>query len=151
MDLAQLKQRVNAASGPDREIDAALATGLVGWCLHPLGRQRDDSVQSDTGRTCLDCGADSWGNTGTTGQRLHDPVRPYTASLDAALALVERVLPGWLVDLTEHPDGEGGRYYSTQLYTPDILKSVSREHVTRPLALLSALLAALIAQQEQAA
>lgn len=86
-ELLKLAERVEALRGPDREVDKLIAV-VNGWCLHPSNRQRDDSEQSDTGYTCLDCGADSWGNTGPTGQKRSASLPAYTASLDAAMALV---------------------------------------------------------------
>jgi hypothetical protein len=135
--LVALLERVRAAARPDRDLDRDLAVSLYGWCLHPHGRQRDDSAQSDRGYTCLDCGADSWGNVGPTGQRRSDPLPFFTASVDAALALVERVLPGAWGNLERDHLG----------YTEVTLKIggswVVEEHKTPALALLSALLAAL--------
>lgn len=86
-ELLKLAERVEALRGPDWEVDKLIAV-LNGWCLHPSNRQRDDSAQSDTGYTCLDCGADSWGNTGPTGQKRSASLPAYTASLDAAMTLV---------------------------------------------------------------
>lgn len=87
-ELLKLAERVEALSGPDREVDKLIAVEN-GWCLHPSDRQRDDSAQSDTCYTCLDCGADSWGNTGPTGQKRSAPLPAYTASLDAAMTLCQ--------------------------------------------------------------
>lgn len=89
-ELLKLAERVEALRGPDWEVDKLIAV-LNGWCLHPSNRQRDDSAQSDTGYTCLDCGADSWGNTGPTGQKRSASLPAYTASLDAAMTLYARV------------------------------------------------------------
>lgn len=105
-ELLKLADRVEALSGPDREVDKLIAV-VNGWCLHPSNRQRDDSAQSDTGYTCLDCGADSWGNTGPTGQKRSASLPAYTASLDAAMTLVPKTMS--LVDLTlswEPPEPE---------------------------------------------
>lgn len=85
--LLEMSERVDAAAGPDHELDKAIAVA-TGWCLHPRDRQRDDSAQSDTGFTCLDCGADSWGNTGPTGQKRSAAIPAYTASLERAMELV---------------------------------------------------------------
>lgn len=41
----------------------------------------------------VECGADSWGNVGPSGQKWGARLPAYTASLDSALALVERCLP----------------------------------------------------------
>jgi hypothetical protein len=84
--LEGLRDRLAKATGPDRDIDKAIHGELLGKCLHP--RTTWSGAQSDTGRTCDDCGADSWGNRGGDGQRLHDSVPAYTASIDAAVTLV---------------------------------------------------------------
>ena len=89
--MTDLIERLSALDGPDREVDTEIAL-LGGWCLHPTDRQRDDSAQSDRGYTCLDCGADSWGNTGPTGQRRGALLPHFTSSIDAALTLVPQ---GW--------------------------------------------------------
>lgn len=73
------------ATGPDRELDAAIFYDLLGHCRH--ANKVRSGAQSDTGFDCPDCGADSWGNTGPTGQRLHHTVPAYSASIDAALTL----------------------------------------------------------------
>lgn len=82
-----LLERVEAASGPDREIDALVWLALEPDCVNsrqfwlwrsarPKGEQ--DRALSDVRLAFA---------------RRHAP--EITASLDAALALVERVLPGW--------------------------------------------------------
>lgn len=68
-----LLERVGAATGPDREIDAEIA-----WA-------------------CLEEDWSSGPERAVSEPFAHIKMLPeYTASLDAALALVERVLPGWL-------------------------------------------------------
>ncbi|WP_270374944.1 hypothetical protein [Marinicauda sp. Alg238-R41] len=73
----------------------------------------------------------------------------YTASLDAAIALVERVLPGWSwgVSRSDEP-GENGapseeRYYA-DVFAPGA--EYAADHATAPLALLCAAFDALQAQ-----
>ena len=72
MTLTDLFARVEAATGPDRELDGALWRKLI---FDPqLARPGND-----------------WTLTPNLGRK-----KPrYTASIDAALALAERVLPGW--------------------------------------------------------
>lgn len=77
--------------GTSASVDLALAKALTCWCEHK--NLEDTGCQSDTGFTCRDCGADSWGNTGPTKQKLHARVPAYTASIDAALELVRRFAP----------------------------------------------------------
>lgn len=125
-ELASLLERVKAASGPDREIDAALLK-----VSDPSLDVRRLSVWR--GEMC--CGS------------LADCLPPFTASLDAALALVEREFSGglgWWVEMEtagmgavlHGPDGEefkGG--------------GVGKD---LPTALLAALLSALITQESRA-
>lgn len=90
-DLADLIARVEGASGPDRELDVALADALhPNVTLMPLSSNPEEWVVKI---------GDKWVPTTryprgymTTGDRY---VQAYTSSLDAALGLVERVLPGW--------------------------------------------------------
>jgi hypothetical protein len=72
-------------------------------------------------------------------------LQSYTSSIDAALALVERVLPGWFGEDGRHTwgshailyTGEGRGRARIECYAP-----------THPLAILAALLSALIAQRK---
>lgn len=79
-DLQSLLSRIEAASGPDREIDRAIGFALDGW-----------TVRNDiTGYT--DCDAIV---TGDGNVFVDDPGGMYpsfTESLDAAVALVEKML-----------------------------------------------------------
>lgn len=83
--LEQLAQRCEAATGPDRELDRIIYYDVLGFCRH--SNTERSGYQDDTGHDCLDCGADSWGNIGSKGQRLHDVVPSYTTSLDAAMSM----------------------------------------------------------------
>lgn len=82
--LKALADRVEREE-PSRELDAAVDLAL-GFCPHI--NTTYEAVQGDSGRTCDDCGADSWGNRNAKGRRLHDPAPTYTTSLDAAVTLV---------------------------------------------------------------
>ena len=88
MTRAELIEALETAQGADSALNKKIAQ-LVGLCLHPAGRQRDDSAQSDTGYTCLDCGADSWGAKSKDGfnRRRSDPIPNFTGSIDAAMML----------------------------------------------------------------
>lgn len=96
-NLADIIARLEKATGPDWGLDRDIAVSLIGWCLHP--NKERSGAQSDTGFDCPDCKADSWGNTGPTGQRWSAQPPDCTASLDAAVALAARVLPGCSVTL----------------------------------------------------
>lgn len=86
---AELITRLEAATGPDREIDLDIAVGLK---IAPGG----EKWERRNGRY------DQGGSPHLRENRAPDPgpwptfsAQPYTASVDAALALLERVLPGW--------------------------------------------------------
>ena len=72
---------------PSAELNKAIYVAS-GFCLHE--KTTFSGAQSDTGFTCDDCRADSWGNRSKNGknQRLYDNVIAYTTSLDAAVTLV---------------------------------------------------------------
>lgn len=114
--LETLLERVKSATGPDRELDALIA--------HTLGQrfiEGDDEENIPLG------------------------LPMFTASIDSALALVERVLPGWewlkkspsvitlYRPLTEHEDAAKAW-----------AKHFDGKGATIPLAILAACLSALI-------
>jgi hypothetical protein len=64
---------------------------------------------------------------------------PFSTSLDAALALVERVLPGWWPSVAQVGPGK----WSADIYDPSDKRSLSPAHApTPPLALVIALVRA---------
>jgi hypothetical protein len=116
MSLHDLKKRVDAATGPDRELDYALLMATL-----PKGH------------------AYIWDP---------DSGHEYTASLDAALALVNKVFPHtmWCLYAMEFP--------GCKLLIPDNERNdyvgsveVEADGFTPNLAILSALLTALIAKE----
>ena len=122
-ELRELLDRVQKATGPDREIDKALlwAVGRFSW--------RGMNYWSEAG--------EMWPDRLSTF---------FTASIDAAVALVERVLPGWSLQMNlseglTHPCVVMGRSHPTN-------KTVAMEHFTLPLAILSAMLSAVLATTE---
>lgn len=116
--LQDLKDRLDKADGPDRELDADLAL-LGGWTEFP-----GDNWIGPFGEIC---------------------VPNYTASTDAALGLIERVLPGWRVDFIQQSLDEP--YWTSGLYKrvadTHQIDRASGSAPTAPLALLRALMAAL--------
>ena len=115
--LQGLIERVRAATGPDRELEIAIGTTIGGWTYQPHVPH------------CF-----KWND----GQRDRPNGPPsYTASIDAALSLVERVLPehDWILGHTN-----GGLTIHCQL-GPDADKMAFGE--TPALAILLALLSAL--------
>jgi hypothetical protein len=119
-DLLALAERVEAAPGPDRELDQAIYHDVLGYCRHV--RTERSGAQSDTGFDCLDCGADSWGNKSKPpyppGQKLHDAAPAYTESLDAAMTLV----PEGSVWLRKSPE-------TMSIYTPPTNEKVWAHHI----------------------
>lgn len=131
-DLSELLERVKAATGPDRELDCEIAIAVDGYFTLPPR---------------WDGGPIGYGYVDADGTLIHPGhggdqlVKRYTASIDAALALVERCLPEWWW-LRE--DG-----HSIRLVGPDngdcYPSSVGKHHLV-PFAILSALLSALQSQ-----
>jgi hypothetical protein len=96
-DIKALIERLEKATGPDRELDAAIwaatlprdGVGIDGYGL-PDGAHYEYRPCED-GRVEMLVSLN--GERGVT--RANRPSPEYTASLDAAVALVEKVLPGW--------------------------------------------------------
>lgn len=85
--LEGLIERVKAAQGSDREIDASLFIALVEPTWH--------TSPKDPGAVAADKQY-FWPEGKLKYLTRNSKVAPqYTASIDAALALVERCLPGW--------------------------------------------------------
>jgi hypothetical protein len=92
-NLSALRERVEKAEGPDRELDAviwlALIPGVTRRTTHVAHWQKPydiDETRDETGRLIN--------------------VPHYTASIDAAVALIERKLPGcgWSITRYENPN-----------------------------------------------
>ena len=102
--LADLLAKVQAATKADRALDLTLATALVPDVI--VLRQRDD-----------DSGADPYTHW------------EYTGSIDDALALVQRMLPGWSLQLHHHPSAAYATLYRlgdiTEYPTGQIIRSVA--------------------------
>lgn len=143
-DLTDLIARVEGLSGPDREIERDVWEALTGECVH---RETKFVYLDDDEREleCVACGADTYGK---------DPWRGISASLDAVVALAERVLPGWgwgvaviearVTAMLVEPDTP-----DASLMTPWPRRFESTAPTPTPtLALLLALLRAVQAQQE---
>ena len=82
--LAELKERVAKATGPDRELD-----GLIEQALGILPSDAYWSTSNVYGDVVA-----HWISGGYGAYKYHEP-EALTASLDAAIALVEMKLPGW--------------------------------------------------------
>jgi hypothetical protein len=157
--LNDLLARVEAATGPDREIDASIYNAMV----DDGGRRAFRVSNWSRGRApMLGRYHDGW-LTGKSEDDIYaDDLVRFTASIDAALALVERVLPGWGADvgyparMGEHhgqpwadvwASREDERYrWDRSLGRPTPRHSNAP---TVPLAILAALLKALQAQTSE--
>lgn len=135
--LSSFLARLEAASGPDQRLDRELWEVVVGECTHR--RTHFIMLENDERQLeCTDCGADTYGSDKWSG---------LTRSLDAALALCERVLPGWEVLLSNEgavPSdwvasiGPRGTFTSYEAVTPAPARS-----------LCIAIVKALIAQKDK--
>lgn len=136
--LKELLDRVNAATGPDREIDERLAI-LAGWHWKP-----------QMGSFGYWVGPDDFDYFGYTGD-----VPNFSEDMNAALALVERVVPGWVWTVAARNTApEHGRPWADVASLEWIeagddaigCEYAEASAATPALALLSALLSALIAR-----
>jgi len=131
-DIAELLERVKAATGPGRELDAAIVLTLEPEAFPNTVR----SVEDDGTIVCGHYGAYTF----------HDAPE-LTASIDAALALVERALPGWRWSVF-HPGYDNGIYQGGKsgchLYHPASSGLITAKGfgTTPSLAILAALLEA---------
>ena len=148
-DLTALLERVRAATGADREIDAALMAQSYAQEERHIGavmEYSDGSEERVKDLVWVDPKTDKWVSTAA---------HSYTASIDAALALIERMLPGWVVDdlsqnsrLAGDPWGcQLGLYHGTNP-SKNMQALSGHDFPTAPLAILAATLSALIAQAQ---
>lgn len=150
-DLSELLERVKAATGPDRVLDAAISAHFR---YHPYGpfHWLDKSPEAIFAPT----------HAGWVGFTLPGEDTPrdawaspeYTASVDAALEFSERVLRGWVVaDLCQNSRHAGDPWGCTlAVYfgsTPSKNKSASSgyDFPTASLAIIAATMTALISQE----
>lgn len=137
MSLEDLIERVEGATGPDREIEARL------WCLQE-GREFRKVIWSDYK---YPDGQKHWHSFRTNGGDVGcHSVPKFTASLDAALALCERVLPGvwWLIGRGKLTAAEP-EYGAQLMFGEDEVLGVG-EAPTPAVALILALLRALLSK-----
>jgi len=130
--LTDLLRRAEGASGPDRELDADILAALLD-ASRERGYRNANAMRS---KGCADLPArDYW--------RRHGPL--VTSSVDAALALVERVLPPAWVRLDSWYDDS--KKVAAILPKPTPNEVAGGIGTTLPLAVLAALLKALIARE----
>lgn len=125
MSLAELRDRVKALTGPDREVDLLLAL-----LMHPGTTERD------------------W-LTDELERRAFGRQPNYTGSLDAAERLRNAVLPGWLFTVGAAEPGIYCRVWKP--WDPDSEATpgpaFKATHPSEPIARVLATLAALIAKE----
>lgn len=120
-ELQALLARVEAATGPDRALSNAIRAALF--------PPKAEVIEHEGHLVTLPAG---WGSG-------FEP--DLTGSLDAALALVERVLPGWELELTSEFRDDAVIW---RVMLGDPLRGMDGESSTPALALLAALLRALV-------
>jgi len=126
-DLNALLERVKAAKGPDREIDIAIHVIVTNE-----GRIGDYASVDEYTNSAIQLG---W-NTPRV-----------TSSIDAALALTERVLPGAKRSATELVAGWAASVLIVDSGHPDFVsEDYHADAPTAPLAILAATLQALISR-----
>ncbi len=113
-DMVELLRRVEAATGPDRKLDRALAA-LFGADVTQVGTNTIHRIGA------------------------------YTASIDAALALVERMLPGWYWRIDRPLSGPSAELaeFADGPQPSSLKRAFMADAPTVPLAILVALLKAL--------
>ncbi len=121
-DLSGLLERVEAASGPDRELDKALWYKLI---FDPALDKKDDSYL----------------------QLVGSPYPAYTSYIDAALALKDRILPGHAVAVGDMAFEGGARLPWGCVWSPGGFIIGQAEAKTPALALLAALLRAVASER----
>lgn len=136
-DIAALLERVRAATGPDRYADCHL------WVIAQGGDARMHVCDSSTQDFIWERGIDGFWVRDVVKFRA---VPRYTASVDAALALVERKLPGWVCEtLGQDATGRLGEMKGIG-WTAEFSNGLSTHQgqaPTLPLAIILALLSAL--------
>lgn len=129
--LRELAERLGKSTGPDLEVDRIIAVALDGYC-NLCGLGDHDGVYQKITPNGIMVG-----------------VRGYTASIDAALELVERLLPGR--DMALYLANCGGHRWCCQIERcPEHDPQYEGNALTHAIAILRALVAALIAQAEAA-
>lgn len=147
-DLEDLLERVKGATGPDRETDLAIHLAvepdgeIARFTKYRRGWDGKEGYAWDIygGSVCFE-------NIDASGRCTHNggvPLPRYTRSLDAVVALCERVLPGTRGSV----DFGFSEYQRAMGITPDGLP-FDGAGATAPLALLAAILTALIEKRDR--
>lgn len=137
MTLQALLERVEAASGSDRDLDFDLEVA----CAPPAHAAH---WQGQRVRVYEGIPADEYNTEHrdyrVKGSKDANPAPAYTASIDAAVALVEKMLPGanWRLSRWDKDD------FNASIFVPQMFEAEGLK--TPALALIAALLKALISQ-----
>jgi hypothetical protein len=136
-DLDALIERVRGATEPSRELDRDIAIATFKGCEDNHERAR---------KVLISYGAQPWNFevSGISGVSLRTP-EPVTSSLDAAIALAERVLPGWAGEV----DFGGTGLQQAWMHEPSGARSFTSQSSTPALALILAILTALKEQEQK--
>jgi hypothetical protein len=140
--LRGLKERCEKAVGLDRELDRDIGFALDGWFVQPLEIQIPPSTLSMIHIPATDGGyhivSDHPGSEYTS----------FTESIEAAISLIEKLLPGWGYYFRKDSEGAYAEGCFAGLIYPkyNLVTAGSATAATPALALLAALLEALIAQ-----
>lgn len=134
--LLELQSRVRTATGESPEIEGDIALLLEGWTYEKMKGDRQPY----------------WRKPGALEFYMRSPggPPPYTSSIDAALGLVARVLPGWNYQIMQQR-GDHTPFFLARIATvtdDDVTGFDAVNDHGAPLAILDALLSALIAQSE---
>lgn len=86
--IADLIERLEKAEGPDREVDAEICIALQYGGLNSDGASNVRTDPDWEGDLLFEIEGDAH-------PECCSPIPALTSSLDAAIALIERVLPGW--------------------------------------------------------
>lgn len=144
--ITDLIERVAKLTESDREVDLALLNMLgesYVWCT-PLGM---DGQREIAKQDLPDAHLEWMESIGEFPKIVKVPA--YTASTDAAIALVDRVLPGvWWVFAKGKMTADEPLYAAQLLFGEDEEIGIGEGH-TLPLAILAALLTALRAAEKQ--
>lgn len=146
--LTALRDRVAAATGPDRELDAEIDAALFG------GRASHTFTEGTPAanlRRSYDLGtvfdhSDPLTNGGHVLSKQTRHSTKITASIDAALALVERELPGWKPKVAQEDENLWRVHLGHGSFHPTRRPDGGSSHAAGPTAALSILLALLAAK-----
>ena len=163
-DLQALIERVEKATGPDRDLDAAVfvaVTGAATWSYDD-NCHIDALIKSGAYRGDKQLHPDYDPNPRVTwryriGDAEYGEVPSLSASIDAALALLERVLPGWKVMI--HAGGMWGEVMPGASISEPGFAALSRKGLpyrlgkanapSLPLAIIAATIRAMQSQENE--